>query len=53
MTSINDDGLADVRAQWRDQMHALLTASGEDTLGAKANRTAREHAPITIATVEC
>jgi hypothetical protein len=27
MTSINDDGLADLRAQSRDQMHALLTAS--------------------------
>ena len=45
-----------IKRRTRDEMFALLGASdgaGGDMLRAKANRVAREHAPVQIASFEC
>jgi HK97 family phage prohead protease len=57
MKSMDDTDLDRVRTEWRDQMTAALRAgSGTKTvesLRAKADRVAREHAPIQIAEFPC
>jgi HK97 family phage prohead protease len=52
--ALDTDDLDRVRNETRDHMLYLMSANtGTDTLRQKAQRIAREHAPITVATFDC